>query len=148
MNIADLDLTALIGAMAADAPAPGAGAAGDVALALGAACAAKAFAISARHKAYEAALAQAAVRARAIAEVALQGAGWDAEAFAELLHGSGPGALRRDGTVLLAQAAALRALVEAHRPAVIPAMAGDLTAALALAAAFETIERRNLAELG
>ena len=150
MDLGELTLKAFLDAISQAKPAPGAGAAGDVALALAAACAAKAFAISARHV-QDAGLDQAAEQARSIAGLALAGAQWDAEDFTALLKthdAAAGGALRRDGEAMLALAAQLRTLIRAHEDHTTAAMAGDLIAAEALIAAFETIERRDLQELG
>jgi len=149
VEVAGLDLKAFIRALASDAPAPGAGAAGAAALGMAAACAAKAFAISARH-AQDPELAQVANRARETALLALAGADWDAEDYPAVLHHE-PGAeavLRQDGETALALADALAVLIETHASRVIPSLAGDLAAARALLAAFESIGRENLRELG
>jgi hypothetical protein len=148
-QVAGLDLKAFIRALGSDAPAPGAGAAGATALGMAAACAAKAMAISARH-AQDPDLAQVADRAREIALLALAGAEWDAEDYPAVLHHE-PGAktvLRQDGETALGLADALAVLIEAHASRVIPLLAGDLAAARALLAAFESIGRENLRELG
>ncbi len=149
--ISDQPLGAFVDAVARDQPAPGAGSAAAVCLALAAACAAKAFRISARHE-DDAGLAAAADRAEALARAALADGQRDIDDFTALLESGGdPGperALQADGEALLAHVAELRALVEAHRAAVIPVMAGDVTAALALTAAAERVVKRNLAELG
>ena len=79
-RIPELTLIDFISNLGSVAPIPGAGAAGAVALSLGAACAAKAFAISARHTG-ERALNDAAERARRIASIALVGAQRDATDF-------------------------------------------------------------------
>ncbi len=150
MDLGDQTLKAFLDAISRPKPAPGTGAAGDVALALAAACAAKAFAISARHV-EGAGLEDAAEQARGIADLALAGAQWDVEDFTALIkthEASAGGALRRDGQAMLELAARLRTLIRTHHGEVSPAMAGDLTAAEALAVAFGTIERRNLRELG
>lgn len=148
-QVAGFDLKTFIRALGSDAPAPGAGAGGAVALGMAAACAAKAFAISARH-AQDPALARAADKAREIALLALAEADWDAEDYPAVLHHR-PGAeaaLRRDGETALTLADALAVLIEAHASRTIPALAGDLAAARALLAAFESIGRENLRELG
>jgi hypothetical protein len=151
-ELADMTLAAFVVAMGEDRPAPGAGSAAGAALAMGAACAAKAFRISARHTGDEA-LALAAGRAEALALAALADGQRDIEDFTALLHAPHGDpiparALHADGEALLATAADLRALVEAHRRAVVETMAGDIVAALALAQAAERVQRRNLAELG
>lgn len=151
MAVGDQSLKALADALAADRPSPGAGAAGDIALALAASCAAKAFAISARHTGM-AALTEAAGKARGAAGFALAGAEWDAEDFPALLKAASGAeaptqALRRDGEAMLALADELKTLLDRHRPDVIPVMAGDLLAAEALLEAFDRIARRNLDDL-
>ena len=146
-------LAVFVEAIGSTEPAPGAGAAAAVALAMAAACLAKAFAISARHVDDPAALAAAADEARELSRLALAGAGRDAEDFATLLHAKGrtaqpAEALRRDGEAMLALTRRVRDLAKAHSSQVAPAMAGDLAAALALAAASGRIQRNDMAELG
>lgn len=145
-GLADMTLATFIAATGEDRPALGAGSTAGAALAMGAACAAKAFRISARHRA-DAALAAAADKADGLARDALTVAQKDADDFTAQLHGGSAGhALRADGEALLTLVQALRALVAAHHDAVIPSLAGDLSAALALADAAQRIQRRNLAE--
>ncbi len=150
--LCDQPLGAMVDAMAADRPAPGAGSAAAVCLAMAAACAAKAFRISARHAGDAPALCAAGDRAAALARDALADGQRDIDDFTALLHAPGDPAperaLQADGEALLALAAELRALVETHRTAVIPTLAGDMVAALALGGAAERVARRNLAELG
>jgi hypothetical protein len=150
-DVSSQPVGAFVEALGSTAPAPGAGAAGALALALAAGCAAKAFALSARHTG-EPALTAAAERARDIARVAIAGAARDEADFRKLLHARDDSyaqsrVLRFDGEALLALAADLRHLLEAHGTGVIPSLAADLGAALALTRAFEDIQRRNLAEL-
>ena len=147
-RIPGLTLIDFVSGLGSVAPTPGAGAAGAVTLALGAACAAKAFAISARH-AQDPVLAEVADKAREIALLALAEADWDAEDYPAVLHRE-PGAeaaLRRDGETALTLADALAVLIEAQASRVIPTLSGDLAAARALLAAFESIGRENLREL-
>jgi hypothetical protein len=145
-ELADMTLAAFLAAMGEDRPAPGAGSAAGAALAMGAACAAKAFRISARHR-HDPAFAAAAEEAERLSRTAMACAQADADDFTALVHRQGSEtALRIDGEALLAACDALRALVEAHRKAVVPALAGDLAAALALAEAARRIDRRNMAE--
>ena len=148
----DEPLARFVESIGSGEPTPGAGAAAAVALAMAAACLAKALAISARHLDEPAALTAAAEEARELSRLALAGAGRDAEDFAALLHAKGrtaqpEEALRRDGEAMLALARRIRGLAETHAGRVAAAMVGDLTAALALAAASDRIQRNDLDEL-
>jgi formiminotetrahydrofolate cyclodeaminase len=131
------------------APTPGAGAACAVTLALVAACAAKAFAISARHTGDDG-LDRAATRARAIASMALEGAQRDAADFRGCLktHDQRASAvLKADATALFALAAELGTLIAERRAQTISSLISDLDAAQQLLQASIDIERRNLAQL-
>ena len=148
-EIPGLTLSDFVSGLGSAAPTPGAGAAGAVALALGAACTAKAFAISARHIG-DPALDQAAARARAIASMALEGAQRDATDFRGWLktHDQGAGAaLEADATALFALAAELETLIADRRAQTIASLTSDLDAAQKLVRVSIDIERRNLAEL-
>jgi len=151
--LSDLTLARFVEAVGEDRPSPGCGGAAAVALALAAACARKAFTISARHHGHDPELSAAAERCRVLSEAALVGVQRDAANFEALLKApredpeapNGPAlALEGDAQVLIALADELRALVARHAPAIDAHLAGDAAAALALAAAFERIQTRNL----
>jgi formiminotetrahydrofolate cyclodeaminase len=150
-EVSGLDLKSFIRALGEDTPAPGAGAAGGVALGMAAACAAKAFAISARRLDGDAELSQAAEKAREIALMALGGADWDAQDYPALLKADNKAAakqtLEQDGEAQLFLGKALEALLQSEEERVIPMLDGDLAAARALLAAFRTIGRGNLRDL-
>jgi formiminotetrahydrofolate cyclodeaminase len=149
-DLQHMTLEGFIAALGSADPAPGAGAAAGVCLALAAGCAAKAFAISARH-AGGPALEEAAAQARRLADAALAGARRDAEDFPALLQAgddrSAADAVRRDGEALLALGDQLQALLSRYGPATDPVMAGDIGAAAGLLRAAANIQRANLAEL-
>jgi hypothetical protein len=148
-DIPDLTLVDFVSGLSSTASTPGAGAAGALALALGAACAAKAFAISARHTA-DKALEASAERARTIAALALEGAQRDAADFRAWLkvHDCEAGArLQADAGILFVLADELEALIAEGRLRTIPSLCADLDAALTLLRAGADIEKRNLADL-
>jgi formiminotetrahydrofolate cyclodeaminase len=147
-----LTLAEFVDAVGRDQPVPGCGGAAAVALALGAACARKAFIISARKRGGDPALEAAAERCRVISQEAVQDVQRDADEFRALLK-AGPAdeaalfALRTDGQLYLALAAELRGLMERHADQIHPELAGDAVAAVALTEAFERIQSHNLSEL-
>jgi hypothetical protein len=147
-----LTLAEFVDAVGQDQPVPGCGGAAAVALALGAACARKAFVISARRRGGDAALEAAAERCRVISQAAVEDVQRDADEFRALLK-AGPSdpeplmALETDGELYLALAAELRALIGRHADEIDHRMSGDAVAALALTEAFEQIQAHNLAEL-
>jgi hypothetical protein len=129
--------------------APGSGAAAAVVLALAAGCAAKAFAISERHRP-DAALAQAAERALAITRLALDGAQRDGDDFRAWLrsHASeDTEALDQDADLMCHAGRALEYLLAQHRPSVSEVMAPDIAAAEDFLRAFRATEDRNRAGL-
>jgi D-arabinose 1-dehydrogenase-like Zn-dependent alcohol dehydrogenase len=147
-----LTLAEFVDAVGQDQPVPGCGGAGAVALALGAACARKAFVISARRRGGDSALEAAAERCRVISEAAVQDVQRDADEFRALLK-AGPAdqaplfTLETDGQVYLALAAELRVLLERHADEIDHRLSGDAVAALTLTQSFERIQSHNLAEL-
>jgi formiminotetrahydrofolate cyclodeaminase len=147
-SLSELSLARFVQAVGEDRPSPGCGGAAAVSLALAAACARKAFGISARRHGGEAELEAAAERCRVLSEAAIVGVQRDAANFETLLktHGADEPALALEGDaqVLIAMAAELRALVERHAHAIDAHLVGDAAAALALTEAFERIETRNL----
>src|ERR1700748_2422503 len=145
-SFADLTVAQFVEAVGQDHPAPGCGGAGAASLAMAAACARKAFVISARHRGGDADLQAAAERCRILSEAAVKAVQRDADNFQALLKAppgaDGPAlALEGDSEALLAMAAELRDLVARHAHAIAKGMAGDAEAAPALADAFERIER-------
>jgi hypothetical protein len=140
------DLIALIGS---DQVAPGAGSAGAVALALAAACASKAAAVSLKHHPGETVLEGALECCAEIARHALTDADLDSEAFRSFIRTRSAAAAARlvdTGEKLAHLIDALTALFEVVEPRIISSMAGDLTAARALAAAARSIQAGNEAE--
>ncbi len=148
MVISESTVRGLVEATASDQPAPGCGAAGAVTLSLAAACAAKAFAISARHKS-GADLPGAANAARTLASSALEHAQQDSDGFRRWLHGEDQALpeLRSAGSGLLKEAQALIRLIDAHAAVVIPDLQADLMAARRLLEAAAAIQADNLSAL-
>ena len=141
---------ALVEQIARDQPAPGCGAAAGVALSLGAACAAKAFIISARKRSDDPLLRTAASQAKAMADAALDLSQRDGEDFEALLRDDAAAAeraLQTDARALLDLCGQLERLIGANRAGVEAAMEGDIEAAGALTEACRSIVRRNLSEL-
>lgn len=139
----------LIAEIASDDVAPGAGSAAAIGLALAAACAGKAVAISLKHRPSDAVLAHAKQTLNAIAHRALSGADDDAKQFREFMATKQDEAARRlveSGTQLQQVGAALRDVLDAIEPSIDAPVSGDLHAARALCAAFSTIQDTNLAE--
>jgi hypothetical protein len=147
-TVSHLTLKEFVKALGSEAIAPGCGAAGALTLALAAGCAAKAFALSARHNHIER-LSKAATESRIIALIALEGARRDSRDFREWLmsHASKASAeaLDRDAQILFGVARALEVLVSANGQDVIETLAPDIAAAKDLLAAFNAIEVRNRA---
>lgn len=152
MNIEATPLSQLVDAIAADRPSPGCGVAAASALALGASCAAKAFAISARRRGGDSELEAACAEALDIARDALMGGQQDCEAFPRLLEGGSDDAesvrdLRLVGRRLSQACADLTVLIEEFGATPAPDLQGDLAAAHDLLKACERITARNLAAL-
>jgi hypothetical protein len=147
-GVSHLTLKEFVKALGSEEISPGCGAAGALTLALAAGCAAKAFALSARHYHIER-LSKAATESRVIALIALEGARRDSRDFREWLksHASKASAeaLDRDAQILFRVAAALEALISANGRDVIETLASDIAAAKDLLAAFNVIEVRNRA---
>ncbi|MEY4641771.1 MAG: hypothetical protein RLZZ227_1765 [Pseudomonadota bacterium] len=135
--------------LASDAILPGAGAAGGVALALAAACAGKAVAISRKHDASPA-LAGLQVQFAGMAQQALTLGQQDALQFKEQLKSEDPDAanalLRTDHTIL-DLCSALDRVLQDNRDLIADNMAGDWKAARALLHACRVIHSENLREL-
>ncbi len=145
--------------------APGDGAAGGVTIALAAACALKALVITLKHDPDDADLIAKSARLQKIAEAALGGAADDAVGFAALIDaqkipkdtaadiGLREVTIRernariiRVGVALRSLAIEVRSIAEAVRPAISPAMANDIAAAIVLATAGEQIQDDNIRE--
>jgi len=151
-TLPELTLARFVEAVGEDRPAPGCGGAAAVSLALAAACARKAFTISARRHGGQAELEAAAERCRVLSQAAILGVQRDANHFEAFLKAHGRDdeparALEGDAQVLIALAAEIRALIARHGHAVDAHLAGDAAAALALADAFEQIQTRNLLDV-
>ena len=136
-------------ALASDAVLPGAGAAGGLALALAAACAEKAVAITRRHDANPALQTLQQQLAQLGAE-ALELGQRDALQFKQQLKSDNPAAatelLRTDYTILDA-CQALDRLLQDNRGLIADNMAGDWKAARALLHACRVIHTENVREL-
>jgi hypothetical protein len=135
--------------LASDAVLPGAGAAGGVALAMAAACAAKAVAITRRHDT-NAVLAELQTTLGRMAGEALELGQQDALQFKRQLKSDDPAAatalLRTDYTILDA-CQALERLLQDNRELIADNMAGDWKAARALLHACRVIHHENVREL-
>ncbi len=138
-----------LSALASDAVLPGAGAAGGIALALAAACAGKAVAISRRHDDTPA-LAEFQRQLACMAEEALELGQRDALQFKQQLKSNDPEAttalLRTDYTILDA-CQALDRLLQDNRDLIADNMSGDWKAARALLHACRVIHHENVREL-
>jgi hypothetical protein len=148
-GIAQLRIDDLIEALGGRSLAAGSGAAGAVTLALAAACAAKAAAITFKHHPENAALGSHQRYLERLARLALAGADDDAEAFAAFLKEQTLGAateLVRQGDETCRLIDILGATVDALAPQVAGSMRGDILAARALLAAARTIQLSNSAE--
>jgi Formiminotransferase-cyclodeaminase len=148
-SLADLRISELVELISSNKISPGAGVAGAVALALGAACAAKAVSISLKHSPQDASLAIALSGLEKIRGFALQGADTDSQAFADFVrHKSAIGAteLVEAGEAMAHLIDALCAIIRDVEPHVTSMMTGDLIAAKSLAAAARTIQSANEAE--
>jgi hypothetical protein len=138
-----------IDSLASDAILPGAGAAGGVALALAAACAGKAVAISRKHDSSPA-LAGLQVQLARMAEQALTLGQQDAIQFKQQLKSDDPDAanalLRTDRTILDA-CRTLDRLLQDNSDAIADNMSGDWKAARALLHACRVIHNENVREI-
>jgi Formiminotransferase-cyclodeaminase len=148
-SIALMPVQELIDAIGGKGLAPGSGAAGAVTLALAAACAAKAAAISSKHHADNTELQRLQHIAERAAHFALAGADRDGQAFAAFIKEQTVGTvveLLREGDKTTHLIDVLAAAVDRLVPQIEPSMAGDLVAARALMAAARTIALNNCAE--
>jgi hypothetical protein len=120
-----------------------------VTLALAAACARKAVAISLKHQPGHALLTRAAERLDAIARRALRGADEDARQFEEFLHAKDPQAVEKLTRAEVRMLQLARELLQVMREVagdVAPVVGGDMLAAAALCRAVLTIQAENLDE--
>lgn len=137
-------------ALASDEAAPGAGAAGGIALALAAACASKAVAVTRAHQAADGVLAKLQTLLEHISKSALNLAEHDAVQFMQQLQSQSPVAtnelLRTDYTIV-DTCRALDSLLESHAHLIANNMVGDWKAARALNDACLFIQLANVREL-
>jgi formiminotetrahydrofolate cyclodeaminase len=147
--------------MASTSPAPGAGSAGALALAIGIACARKALAMTLRHRPDDQRIADLCKRFSSLSEQAMAGAAADESSFGAYI-----GALRQPhdapgrheaerraledliaiGENMIALADEVHGLILGFKAEIIPAMANDIGAALALVSAARSIEADCTAE--
>ena len=147
--LAHCSLKDFLDALASDAMIPGAGAAGGIALALAAACAGKAAAISRRH-AEESLLEELEEQLNVLRTKAISLAEADALLFKEHLRQVDNTAgenLRRTDQLIVAGCQELDALLDANRDQIVDTMEGDWQAAKALCLAAKLIQEMNLREL-
>ena len=149
VGAAERSLTELLTELAAGGISPGAGAAGAITLALAAACAGKAVAISLKHHPQDEALGRARDQLAELRRLALVGADEDGRRFEDFVHSKDTAAadrLLQAGQGLRQLAAALTDLLDVVEARIDAVVAGDLVAARALCAASITIEAENLDE--
>jgi formiminotetrahydrofolate cyclodeaminase len=146
----DFTIEDLVTALASDAMSPGAGSAGGTALALAAACAGKAVAITRKHQSSRA-LEKLQKQLEHIRESALTLADRDAVQFKCLLQSDTPAAanalLMTDHT-MLDTCRVLDTLLQEHSHLIADNVAGDWKAARALSDACLFIQLANVRELG
>lgn len=146
----DASLEDFLRDLSSDTGRAGSGAAGAIALALGAACAAKAAAITLKHTPANAQLLQARHQLLAHIDAAIEGSDKDSERFLQFLrHRS---RLAAESVIsadekLLNLVDELAAILESIDPQVRQNVSGDLVAARALSAAARTIQIENIAEM-
>jgi formiminotetrahydrofolate cyclodeaminase len=148
-SIGQMRVEELIDAIGGNRVSPGSGAAGAVTLALAAACAAKAAAISLKHQPHQDGLQHAQDTLEWIARFALAGADRDAEAFTAFIkeHTSGAIAqLIREGDKIAHLIKVLANVLDKVAPQIDANMSGDIVAARALMEAARKIQLSNLAE--
>jgi formiminotetrahydrofolate cyclodeaminase len=146
---ADRSVSDLLAALASDAASPGAGAAAGVTLALAAACARKAVAISLKRQPEHATLVRAGEQLDGIARRALRGADEDARQFEEFLRARDAHAAERLTRAEIRMLKLASELVQAMNEVegeIAPVVGGDMLAARALCRAVLTIEAKNLDE--
>ena len=148
-GFAERTLGDVLAALASDAASPGSGTAAAVTMALSAACAGKALAISRKHRPPEEYLQRAERRLAAIVRRSLGQADTDAKLFDEFIHHRNANSAAE---LVCADASSqdlateLASLLDAIAEAVHPVVQGDIAAARALLVAVHTIEARIRAE--
>lgn len=148
-HFAQRTVAAFVEALASDAVAPGSGAAAAVALALAAGCAAKAAAVTLKHRPGDQRLTELHDRLRVFAGHALTGADRDAqrfEAFQKQKSAATAAPLLRSGEQLQHSAADLQRWLDELAGQVSAVVHGDVLAARALCTACVTIHSENLKE--
>ena len=148
-SLAERPLGTVIDAIASDDVAPGAGSAAAVGLALAAACAGKAVAISLKHRPNDAVLTRAQHELATIAHGALHGADEEAMRFREFMHerdASSAQDLLDAGKRLQHRGAELLRVLERISDRIDHVVLSDIAAARALCMAFGEIQSENLAE--
>jgi Formiminotransferase-cyclodeaminase len=147
--LAAYPLGEVIEAIASDSVAPGAGSAAAVGLALAAACAGKAVAITLKRRPEDMVLQQAREALAQTAHRALHGADEDAARFREFTLEKDAVSAQQllDSSKRLQHVGrALLAVLDRVEERIDSAVRGDITAARALCAAFREIQSENLAE--
>jgi hypothetical protein len=145
-SIAQMRVDALIGTIGEKGLAAGAGVAGAVTLALAAACASKAAAVSLEHQPYNDTLRRSQDVLERIGRFALAGADRDAESFATFIKENTLGSvveLLREGGKIIHLIDILSDTLEKVAPQVEPGLAGDVVAARALMEAARQIQLTN-----
>lgn len=143
-------LKVLLDALASDAMIPGAGAASGVALALAAACAGKAVAITRRHG-DDPDLVELQQQLAELRESGLALGETDALLFKQFLESGGPepeGKLLRTDCRILDNCRALESLLARHEHRIAENMSGDWQAARVLSRASRLIQETNVKALG
>lgn len=143
-------LKEFLDALASDAKIPGAGSASGIALALGAACAGKAVAITLRHAADNEALLKLQAQLADLRELALRLAEDDAFMFKRHLEAetaASADALLHTDRSLLIDCRKLDKLLDDNEVLIAANMAGDWQAARALSRASRLIQEENVREL-
>jgi len=147
--------------MASTSPAPGAGSAGALALAIGIACARKALAMTLRHRPDDQRIAELCARFASLSDQAMAGAAADETSFGAYIAAlrqphDAPGRHEAErqaledlvaiGENMVELADEVRGLILGFKAEIIPAMANDIGAALALIAVARSIEADCAAE--
>ena len=146
----DTSLEDFLRDLSSDSGRAGSGAAGAIALALGAACAAKAAAISLKHDPNNDQLRQARGQLLAHIDAAIEGSDDDSKLFARFLrHRS---RLAAESVIsadqkLLERVDELTAILESIDPQIRQNVAGDIVAARALSVAARAIQIENITEM-